>query len=190
MFLLWHASSSSDLPALATVFKAGPFNASLLKSAECFSWSLLSWMWCLIQATCFLVPENNDDKLHLLYGKAGKAMGLHSGMAGHVPAETLVKARNCSVHSLPFEQSYRGRNHPCLLSWAFLWSQSQGCQEQLQECKHVNSEGKLESELRVNFTPLFQPAPMFPFWMPHEAVPQNIIDGIRVECHTVMEHRW
>lgn len=71
-------------------------------STEWFSPGLLSWMWCPIQATCYLVPENNHDKLHLRYGKQGKAIGLHSGTAGHVTAEVLVKARNCSAR-LPWE---------------------------------------------------------------------------------------
>ena len=123
--------------------------------------------WCKQLAS--LVPENNHDKLHLLYGKPGETMGSHSETAGHVTGETLVKARICSVHGL----RTGGHNHPSLLSWAFLWFQTQGCQEQLQECRPLNSEREPESKLWAHFTPVFQLAPLLPFQLPMSYSPEQ-----------------
>lgn len=53
-----------------------------------------------------LVPENKHDKLHLICGKLAKNMGSHSETAGHVAGETLAKASNCSVNSLPLERCW------------------------------------------------------------------------------------
>lgn len=76
------------------------------------SWSLLNGFPEVCSGGCgawfkqlaSLAPENNHDKSHLLYEKPGKNMGSHSGTAGHITGETSVKARNCSAHSLAFEQ--------------------------------------------------------------------------------------
>lgn len=191
MFLLWHASSSSDLPALCKVFKARPFDSSLLKSAEWFSWSLLRWMWCPIQATCFPSAWKQPWQITPALWETRKKHGI-----------TLRNRR--THHRWDFGEgqewfspqsgiwtvlSYRVHNHSCLLSYAFLWSQSQGCQEHLQERRHLNSEWELQSELRVNFTPFPSLYLCSPFDVP-QATLQNNTDGTCAECNTIMEHRW
>lgn len=102
LFLLWHGSPSSDFPAVGMVLKPGHLNQLTSVHWMVFPQSaLLSWMQCLIQATCSLVLENNHDILHLLYGKLGIAIWLYARTAVRVTTEMLGKARNCSVHSMP-----------------------------------------------------------------------------------------
>lgn len=77
------------------------------------------------------------------------------------------------AHSLPSEHSHRGHNHPCLLSWVLLSSQSR-LPGQLQEGRHLKSEWELEFELRVNFTSPFQPA-LFPFHELHSRATVTVL---------------
>lgn len=121
---------------------------SLFQTTEWSSPSLLSWMQCLIQATCSLMLENNHEILHLLYGKLGKAIWaiwLYTRTAVHVTAEMTVCHVKCylsyrfvSTHArLPgcfCNPSLRAIRNSCKSEGIKLWK---GARVQIQSKLHL-----------------------------------------------------
>lgn len=157
---------------------------SLFQTTEWSSPSLLSWMQCLIQATCSLMLENNHEILHLLYRKLGKAIWAICTQE----LQCMSQLRwQYAMWSVTWVTGLWALMHAFLDVSAILASEPS---ETAASQKALNSEREPESKFRVNFTSLFQPASLFLPQYLMSYILQQHTEVAFAELSAGMEHRW